>query len=164
MRWEGTVVGSGGPASSTSTVTAGGAGTGGSGVVCLQFDRKDIEMNKLVATAMDGRFSVFDVRTQHPSAGFARVTERVSRRVLGGERELPLLRSQVASQGRLNLPAVEFPARTPTPAPARPSVGAQVDGVDGAALAPQPGRVGHHRRQRRRQPVQASSGTRRSMR
>lgn len=43
-------------------------------VCCAEFDRKDIPMNKLVATTLEGKFHVFDVRTQNPAKGFAQVT------------------------------------------------------------------------------------------
>merc|ERR1712216_794271 len=36
------------------------------GVVGLEFDRKDIEMNKLVVATLESKFRVYDVRTQHP--------------------------------------------------------------------------------------------------
>lgn len=35
-------------------------------------------MNKLVATSLEGKFHVFDLRTQHPTKGFASVSEKVS--------------------------------------------------------------------------------------
>lgn len=47
-------------------------------VCSLEFDRKDISMNKLVATSLEGKFHVFDMRTQHPTKGFASVTEKVN--------------------------------------------------------------------------------------
>ena len=49
----------------------------GNGVVSAEFDRKDIEMNKLLVTTLESRFHVFDMRTQHPESGFAGLTERV---------------------------------------------------------------------------------------
>lgn len=49
-------------------------------VCSLEFDRKDISMNKLVATSLEGKFHVFDMRTQHPTKGFASVSEKVKRR------------------------------------------------------------------------------------
>lgn len=52
-------------------------------VCCVEFDRKDINMNKLVATSLEGNFHVFDMRTQHPTKGFASVSEKVID--LGGE-------------------------------------------------------------------------------
>ena len=46
--------------------------------VCgVEFDRKDIMMNKLVATTLESKFHVFDVRTQHPEKGFASLSEKV---------------------------------------------------------------------------------------
>lgn len=46
--------------------------------VChLEFDRKDISMNKLAATTLESKFHVYDTRTQHPTKGFACVTEKV---------------------------------------------------------------------------------------
>jgi len=47
-------------------------------VCSLEFDRKDIEMNKLAATCLESKIHVFDVRTQHPRKGFASVTEKVT--------------------------------------------------------------------------------------
>ncbi|KAL9651222.1 hypothetical protein ABK040_006223 [Willaertia magna] len=47
------------------------------GICGLQFDRKDIEMNKLLVTTLEGRFSIFDTRTMHPEKGFAHMTEKV---------------------------------------------------------------------------------------
>lgn len=52
-------------------------------VCCVEFDRKDINMNKLVATSLEGKFHVFDMRTQHLTKGFASVSEKVID--LGGE-------------------------------------------------------------------------------
>jgi hypothetical protein len=49
-------------------------------VCSLEFDRKDISMNKLVATSLEGKFHVFDMRTQHPTKGFASVSEKVNMR------------------------------------------------------------------------------------
>lgn len=43
----------------------------------MEFDRKDVNMNKLVATSLEGKFHVFDMRTQHPTKGFASVSEKV---------------------------------------------------------------------------------------
>ena len=46
------------------------------GVTGIEFDRKDIEMNKLVVTTLESKFRVFDMRTQHPTEGFACLTEK----------------------------------------------------------------------------------------
>jgi hypothetical protein len=36
------------------------------GVCGMQFDRRDIPMNKFVVTCLESQFHVFDARTQHP--------------------------------------------------------------------------------------------------
>jgi hypothetical protein len=43
----------------------------------LEFDRKDIAMNKLVATTLESKIHVFDMKTQHNEKGFASVVEKV---------------------------------------------------------------------------------------
>lgn len=37
------------------------------GVTNIEFDRKDIEMNKMGITTLESKFRVFDMRTQHPT-------------------------------------------------------------------------------------------------
>ena len=34
-------------------------------------------MNKMVVTSLESKFNVFDLRTQHPTEGFASLTEKV---------------------------------------------------------------------------------------
>ena len=34
-------------------------------------------MNKMVVASLESKFSVFDLRTQHPTKGFASLTEKV---------------------------------------------------------------------------------------
>jgi len=41
----------------------------------LEFDRKDIIMNKLVATTLEGRYHVFDLRTLHTEQGYAELKD-----------------------------------------------------------------------------------------
>ncbi len=45
----------------------------------MEFDRKDIEMNKLVATTLESKIHVFDMKTQHQEKGFASVVEKVKK-------------------------------------------------------------------------------------
>ena len=52
------------------------------GVCSVQFDRKDIEMNKLLVTGLEGKFHVFDLRTFHPTKGFAEVSQKVDKTTL----------------------------------------------------------------------------------
>lgn len=35
-------------------------------------------MNKLVATTLESKFHIYDMRTQHPKQGFASLTEKVA--------------------------------------------------------------------------------------
>jgi WD repeat-containing protein 92 len=41
------------------------------GVCGIEFDRKDIIMNKLAAATLEGKFTLFDMRTLNPAAGYA---------------------------------------------------------------------------------------------
>jgi WD repeat-containing protein 92 len=59
------------------------------GVTCIDFDRKDIEMNKLVVTTLESKFRLFDLRTQHPSEGFACLSERAHKATVWVARHLP---------------------------------------------------------------------------
>mmetsp|Transcript_20618 Transcript_20618/g.18769 ORF Transcript_20618/g.18769 Transcript_20618/m.18769 type:complete len:359 (-) Transcript_20618:2073-3149(-) len=61
----------------------------GNGVTCLEFDRKDIEMNKLAVTTLESRIRVFDMRTQHPTQGFAYLSERAHKATVWCVRHLP---------------------------------------------------------------------------
>jgi WD40 repeat protein len=53
------------------------------GICSLEFDRKDIEMNKLVATTLEGGVFVYDMRTEHPTKGFAHCSEKNAGQSLG---------------------------------------------------------------------------------
>ena len=49
------------------------------GVCGVQFDRRDINMNKFVVTCLESQFHVYDARTQHPQQGFASLTETTAK-------------------------------------------------------------------------------------
>lgn len=53
------------------------------GICRIEFDRRDIPMNKLVVTTLEGGLHVYDLRTQHPKKGFACVSETDAGRSLG---------------------------------------------------------------------------------
>ena len=59
------------------------------GVVDLEFDRKDIEANKLLVTTLEQRLRVFDTRTLHPTEGYANVTEKAHKSTVWVGRHLP---------------------------------------------------------------------------
>ena len=48
----------------------------GNGVVSVEFDRKDIEMNKLCVTSLESKFRVYDMRTNHPEQGCGELAHR----------------------------------------------------------------------------------------
>ncbi|XP_039593824.1 WD repeat-containing protein 92 [Polypterus senegalus] len=84
------------------------------GVCCVEFDRKDISMNKLVATSLEGKFHVFDMRTQHPSKGFASVSEKAHKSTVWQVRHLPQNRDifiTAGGSGSLNLWKYEYPVQ-----------------------------------------------------
>ncbi|KAG2467433.1 WDR92 protein, partial [Polypterus senegalus] len=83
-------------------------------VCCVEFDRKDISMNKLVATSLEGKFHVFDMRTQHPSKGFASVSEKAHKSTVWQVRHLPQNRDifiTAGGSGSLNLWKYEYPVQ-----------------------------------------------------
>ena len=46
------------------------------GICGLQFDRKDTKMNKLVASTLEGKLHVFDMRTYNIDSGYASLEEK----------------------------------------------------------------------------------------
>ncbi|XP_041892598.1 WD repeat-containing protein 92 isoform X1 [Corvus kubaryi] len=84
------------------------------GVCSVEFDRKDINMNKLVATSLEGKFHVFDMRTQHPTKGFASVSEKAQKSTIWQVRHLPQNRDifmTSGGSGSLHLWKYEYPAQ-----------------------------------------------------
>ncbi|KAI9032303.1 WD40-repeat-containing domain protein [Hyaloraphidium curvatum] len=63
----------------------------GSGICSVEFDRKDIKMNKLVATTTDSSFHVVDLRTFNVESGFASLRHNFggSNVTIWGARHLP---------------------------------------------------------------------------
>lgn len=53
------------------------------GICSLEFDRKDIMMNKLAATTLEGGLYVYDMRTQHDTKGFSYCCEKNAGQSLG---------------------------------------------------------------------------------
>ncbi|KAK3554715.1 hypothetical protein QTP70_032636 [Hemibagrus guttatus] len=84
------------------------------GVCSVEFDRKDISMNKLVATSLEGKFHVFDMRTQHPTKGFASVSEKAHKSTIWQVRHLPQNRDifmTTGGAGNLHLWKYEYPEK-----------------------------------------------------
>lgn len=83
------------------------------GVCCVEFDRKDIEMNKLVVTTLESKFHLFDVRTLHPKKGFASLTKKAHKSTIWVARHLPQNRDIFATaggSGSLNLWTYKYPS------------------------------------------------------
>lgn len=53
------------------------------GVCSVEFDRKDIQMNKLAVTTLEGGLYVYDMRTEHPTKGFSFCCEKNAGQSLG---------------------------------------------------------------------------------
>lgn len=68
-------------------------------VVGVQFDRKDIPMNKLVATTLESKIYCFDTRTQHPKKGFAQVMEKGHDSTVWSVKHLPQNRELFMTTG-----------------------------------------------------------------
>ena len=86
----------------------------GNGVVSAEFDRKDIEMNKLVVTSLESRFRLFDMRTQHPELGFTSLTEKAHKSTVWLARHLPTNRDifmTCGGNGGLNVYRYKYPDR-----------------------------------------------------
>jgi len=59
------------------------------GVCGLEFDRSDINMNKLVATTLESKFHVYDLKTYHPEQGYAGIGELAHKSTIWGIRHFP---------------------------------------------------------------------------
>jgi len=83
------------------------------GVTCVEFDRKDIEMNKLVVTTLESRIRLFDMRTQHPTGGFTSLIEKAHKSTVWCCRHLPQNRDLFVTgggNGGLNIYKYNYPA------------------------------------------------------
>lgn len=70
------------------------------GVCGLEFDRRDIPLNKLLATTLEGKTHAFDLRTLHPESGFACAVANIGQRVtLWGVRHIPQNRDLLGTMG-----------------------------------------------------------------
>ena len=84
----------------------------GNGVCGLEFDRQDIAMNKLVATTLESKFHVFDLKTYHPEKGFSGLAEIAHKSTIWGVRHLPQNRdifSTLGGNGAFNIYKYHYP-------------------------------------------------------
>lgn len=93
------------------------------GVVNVQFDRKDIEMNKLLVTTLESKFRMYDLRTFHPEKGFACMTEKAHKSTIWQGRFMPQNRDLFMTgggNGGFNFYKYHYPlSRTATDAEGR---------------------------------------------
>lgn len=83
------------------------------GVCCVEFDRKDIAMNKLACATLEAKFHVFDMRTHHPTKGFASLSEKAHKSTVWLTRHLPQNRDvfmTCGGNGSLNLWKYSYPS------------------------------------------------------
>ena len=69
------------------------------GVCSVQFDRKDIMMNKLLVTGLESKFNVFDLRTHNKEKGFASVTTKSHKSTIWCGAHLPQNRDVFITSG-----------------------------------------------------------------
>ncbi|KAL2745811.1 dynein axonemal assembly factor 10 [Vespula maculifrons] len=69
------------------------------GVCGIEYDRKDIPMNKLVATTLEAKFYLFDLKTQHPKKGYAYLVEKAHKSTIWMVKHLPQNREIFATGG-----------------------------------------------------------------
>lgn len=84
------------------------------GVCGLQFDRPDIDMNKLVVTTLESKFRVYDMRTQHPVLGYSMLAQEAHKSTVWGVAHLPQNRDvfmTLGGNGSLELWRYRYPAQ-----------------------------------------------------
>ena len=84
------------------------------GVCGLEFDRKDIEMNKLVVTTLESRYRLYDMRTEHPVGGFSFLSQEAHQSTVWAARHLPQNRDvfmTCGGNGSLELWRYSYPSQ-----------------------------------------------------
>eukprot|EP00742_Colponemidia_sp_Colp-10_P004102 GILJ01004377.1.p1 GENE.GILJ01004377.1~~GILJ01004377.1.p1 ORF type:complete len:356 (-),score=39.31 GILJ01004377.1:30-1097(-) len=84
------------------------------GVCGVEFDRKDIQMNKLLVATLESKFSIYDLRTFHPEEGYAGLTEKAHNSTVWLGRHLPQNRDvfmTCGGNGALNLYKYSYPSQ-----------------------------------------------------
>ncbi len=84
------------------------------GVCGVEFDRKDILMNKLGAATLESKFTLFDLRTFSNTTGFASSTEAAQKSTIWGIKHTPQNRDlfvTLGGNGALNLYRYVYPTQ-----------------------------------------------------
>ncbi|KAJ3234396.1 WD repeat-containing protein 92 [Chytriomyces hyalinus] len=115
------------------------------GVCSVEFDRKDIQMNKLVVTSVESSFQVYDMRTRHPKHGYANVSQKNrDNTTVWTVRHLPQNRDifiTSSGSGALNVYKYNYPANRVKEDPSdkqKMGVAGTVELLNNATLAEQP--------------------------
>jgi len=69
------------------------------GVCGVEFDRKDIPLNKLVAGTLESKFHLFDMKVQHSKKGYPSLKEQAHKATVWSVRHLPQNREVFATTG-----------------------------------------------------------------
>ena len=69
------------------------------GVCGVEFDRKDIAINKLVVTTLESRFRLYDMRTYHPVHGYSFLSQAAHESTVWAPRHLPQNRDVFMTTG-----------------------------------------------------------------
>ena len=83
------------------------------GVCHVQFDRKDIMMNKLAVSTLESNMILYDMRTYHPEEGYAGRTQKITKSTVWGCHFLPQNRelfATVGGNGSVTLHKYVYPA------------------------------------------------------
>ncbi|KAI9366754.1 WD40-repeat-containing domain protein [Zopfochytrium polystomum] len=85
------------------------------GVCSVEFDRKDVPMNKLVVATLESTVHAFEMRTKHPTAGFAAVVKKnTDNTTIWTVRHLPQNRDVFLTScgnGKLHLYKYHYPSQ-----------------------------------------------------
>jgi len=84
------------------------------GICYVEFDRKDIPMNKLVVTTLESKIHVFDLKTLHPDLGFTGISEAAHNSTIWGAKHLPQNRDifmSMGGNGAMNLYKYNYPTQ-----------------------------------------------------
>ncbi|XP_042901354.1 dynein axonemal assembly factor 10 [Parasteatoda tepidariorum] len=112
------------------------------GVCCVEFDRKDIGMNKLVATTLESKFHLFDMRTYHTKKGYSSLLKKAHKSTVWLCRHLPQNRDifmTTGGSGSLCLWNYEYPSkRYNEEGPSKIGVTGDAHLLQDSVIAPQP--------------------------
>ena len=84
------------------------------GICSIEFDRKDIPMNKMVVTTLESKIHLFDLRTLHPELGYAGLSEVAHNSTIWGSKFLPQNRDifiSMGGNGAVNIYKYNYPTQ-----------------------------------------------------